>query len=172
MFRSILIAFLVCSALTAHASTIRLESTSVEFTAPDGFTELSIKEIQAKFPSRTGPDSALGNERRTTTIAYGVRNVAVTDAILEEQLKQISVSSSRGVPGFKLVEQGMRTINNHSWAYMEFRSTAIDTDIRNILLMSAYYGRMIVINFNSTESDFEALEPQLRKSIASLDWAE
>jgi hypothetical protein len=35
--------------------------------------------------------------------------------------------------------------------------------------MSAYEGRMIVINFNSAESDFKKLEPQLRESIASLD---
>lgn len=94
--------------------------------------------------------------------------MAVTDAILEEQLKQISTASSRAVPGFSLIEQGMRTINDRNWAYMEFRSTAMDTDIRNILLMSAYKGRMIVINFNSAESDFKELEPQLRESIASL----
>jgi hypothetical protein len=168
VFRLILIALLVCSTHSANASAVRLESTSVEFIAPKGFTELSLEEIQAKFPSRTGPDSAVGNERRTTTIAYGIRDVAVTDAILEEQLKQISTASSRAVPGFSLIEQGMRTINDRNWAYMEFRSTAMDTDIRNILLMSAYKGRMIVINFNSAESDFKELEPQLRESIASL----
>ena len=172
MIKLLFLAALALSVQAASSSPVQVPETSISFTPPDGFTLLAEAEIHAKFPSRTGPVSAVGNERRTTTVAYDVRDVAVTDTILESQLKEISTTSARAIPGFALVEQDMITINGRRWAYIEFKSTAIDADIRNILLMSAYEGRMVVLNFNSTASDFENLELQLRKSILSLSQGE
>ena len=172
MIKLLFLAVLMLSAPAASSSIVQIPSTNISFTPPDGFTLLTEAEIHAKFPSMTGPASAVGNERRTTTVAYDVRDVAVTDAILESQLQEISATTARAVPGFALVEQDMRTINGRRWAYIEFKSTAIDADIRNILMMSAYEGRMVVLNFNSTASDFNDLELQLRKSILSLSQGE
>lgn len=172
VFKYFFLAAVFFATPAASSNIVQIPSTNISFTPPDGFTSLTETEIRAKFPPRTGPASAIGNERRTATIAYDVRELAVTDAILESHLQQISAFSARMVPGFVLIEQDIKTINGRRWAYLEFSSYAIDTDIRNILMMSAYDGRMIVVNFNSVASDFERLELQLRKSISSLSQGE
>lgn len=171
MIRYLIIALVLASPLSYASGLVRVPLTELTFVAPVGFTALSQDEIDVKFPSKTAPRSVVGNERRTTTVAYDVRDIAVTDEILEGQLQEISSLSSRAVPGFKLIEQGMKTLNGRTWAYIEFRSSALDADIRNILLMASYEGRMVVLNFNSTESDFVKLEPELRASISSLGQA-
>jgi hypothetical protein len=155
-------------AFCAKAAEVQIPGTSLWFTAPDGFTELSQKELDVKFPSKTGPRHAIGNERRTTTVAYDTRDVAVTEQILEQQIDDINSTIGRAIPGFVSVARGMRALNGKNWAYFEMTSTAIDADIHNIVLMTAYEGRMVVLNFNSTKADFVAMEPLLRSSISSL----
>jgi hypothetical protein len=168
VIRSIVAALVLAASASVASGVAQVPSTSVTFKIPAGFTALAPDEIAAKFPSRNAPRTVVGNARRTTTIAYDVREAAVTDELLETQLSEISALSARGVPGFQPIDQGMRTINQRRWAYLEFRSTAADADIRNIVMMCAYDGRLVVLNFNATESDFATLEPMLRTSIASL----
>lgn len=165
---SVVVASILAASVAIASGLAQVPTTGMTFTIPAGFTALGPDEIAAKFPSRNAPRHVVGNERRTTTIAYDVRDVATTDEQLEAQLEGIVRASARGVPGFELIDQGMREINQRRWAYMEFRSTAVDADIRNILLMCAHDGRLVVLNFNATESDFTTLEPMLRTSIASL----
>lgn len=66
----------------------------------------------------------------------------------------------------------MRTIGGLRWSYVESTSTAIGTDIYNIVLMAAYRGDSLVFNFNPTNAEFAVMEPRPRASIASIGLAE
>ena len=167
MVRCVLLAFLIVMQ-SAVAKDLQIPDTNLWFTAPEGFTELTREEIDVKFRSNAAPRYVIGNERRTTTVAYDVRSVAVTDEILEAQLDQIGESFGRVIPGFVSIRRTMQVLNGRKWAYFEMKSNAVDADIHNIVLMSAYEGRMVVLNFNSTKADFERMESILRTSIASL----
>ena len=150
------------------AGEVRIPDTQIWFKPPPGFTTLSQDELDIKFPSKTAPRYAVGNERRTTTIAFDVRDVAVTTALLAAQVDVIGDSMGRAIPGFVSIDRGMRTLNDQHWAFFEMTSTALDADIHNMVLMAAHGGRMVVLNFNSTKADFVDLEPLLRQSIESL----
>jgi hypothetical protein len=168
MIRTLLAAFAFALAAPAVAGQVSIPETDLVFDAPEGFTALSAAELYAKFPSRNAPSYAVGNARRTTTVAYGVRNVAATDAALAAQVGTIGANLARTVPGYASVEQGLRRIHDKPWAYFEMTSTAVDADIHNIMLMGVHDGRMVVVNFNATQADFVTLEPQIRASVASL----
>lgn len=168
MLRLVLCFNFLLFSLSVGAKDVQIPGTKIWFTAPDGFTQLSQEELDLKFPSKSGPRHAIGNERRTTTVAYDTRDVAVTEQLLEQQLDDINTTLGRAIPGFVSVAREMRSLNGQKWAYLEMTSTAIDADIHNIVLMTAHGGRMVVLNFNSTKTDFVTMEAPLRSSIESL----
>ena len=169
--RSFLFALIASLAAIAplRAATVTVPDTDVTFRAPEGFTSLSRQELDIKFPSKTGPSFAVGNERRTTTVAYDVKDVAITIEALESQLNALGEAMGRAIPGVAWVDRKIVQIGGQSWAYFEMTSTAIDADIHNIVLMTPFRGKMIVFNFNATKSDFVKLESELRASIQSID---
>lgn len=168
MIRSIFLLSIIAFSMNVMAGEIQIPGTTVWFVAPDGFSKLDQEEIDVKFPSKTAPRHAIGNERRTTTVAYDVRDVEITDEALERQIDDIDQMFGRAIPGFESIDRGMRTLNGKKWAYFEMKSNALDADIHNIVLMTAHQGRMVVLNFNSTKSEFVAIEPLLRASISTL----
>ena len=54
------------------------------------------------------------------------------------------------------------------WIWLEMTSSAIDTDIYNIMLITPFDGRMVIFNFNSTKEEFAQNEAALRASVASI----
>lgn len=150
------------------AEEINIPGTSIYFDAPDGFGALSKEMVDVKFPSRNGPRFVIGNERGTTTIAFDVKNISITEDALESQIEGIGEAIGRGVPGHISIAREIRSIGGRKWAYFEMASTAVDADIHNIVLMGVDDGRLVIMNFNSTKSDFSAVEPVLRASVNSL----
>ena len=66
---------LVIGAFTAHTSaeTFSIPDVGVSFEAPEGYTKLDATEIANKYPSNRGPAFVVGNERRTTSIAFDLK---------------------------------------------------------------------------------------------------
>ena len=159
---------LLGSVSPALAERVRIPETTVSFEQPAGFTELSQAEIDVKFPSKKGPAFVIGNERRTTTVAYDVKPVALQDKDLLGSLDGLGEMMKRGIPGLVWKKRELIELDGQKWIYMEMTSTALDTDIYNIFLMTPYSGKMLVFNFNSTKEDFPNLEAALRASVASI----
>ena len=168
MLRSLLLLVTFLASSTLMAADFTVPGTSVQFEAPEGFTPLEQHEVDIKFPSKSAPRHVLGNKRRTTTIAYDLKTVPITAEVLESQLDAIGESMGRVIPGFVSIRREIRAINGVHWGYFEMGSSAVDTDIHNIVLMLPYEGQMVVFNSNATKADFEVLEVKLRSSIASI----
>jgi hypothetical protein len=164
--------FLLLAAPFATGDPIIVPGTSVSFVPPDGFTPLTQQELDLKFPSKNSPAQAVGNERRSTTIAYEVKNTALASDQLSGTLEAMVDTLSRIVPGHMWVEKKLTSIRDLEWVYLEFKSNAIDTQIHNIILFTSWEGQMLIFNFNATAADFQELEPALRASIHSLAKAE
>lgn len=143
--------------------------THMYFDAPEDFERLDQALIDAKFPSRNAPDFVVGNERASTTIGCSVSRTQLSLTQLEQGLITIGDAMARLIPGHQWIARKMIDAGGTRWAYFEMTSTAIDTDIHNIVLMTAYPpSGMLLCNFNATVADFERLEPELRASIASI----
>ena len=64
--------FAFCPLLLAEQ--IILEKGAITFDVPAGFTKLTAKEIQIKFPSAKSQTFVVGNKDRTVTAAYGLEH--------------------------------------------------------------------------------------------------
>lgn len=59
------------------AGTVTVPGTDVRFDAPEDFPELTLPEIDVRFPSKRAPQFAIGNALRATTIAHDLKPVAI-----------------------------------------------------------------------------------------------
>lgn len=166
--RLVALILLVGFALGAHATTFPVPGAGVSFDAPDGFTALSKDEIAIKFPSSRAPSGVIGNARRTTTIAFELKRDKLTPEQLGEAKEAFERLFERIIPGLEWKARKIVQLQGQRWIQLEMSSRAVDTDIHNIMLVTSRYGRMLIFNFNSTKSEFPAVEGALRQSIQSI----
>lgn len=155
-------------ALGAHATTFSIPGAGISFDAPEGFTPLSKDEIAIKFPSSRAPSGVIGNARRTTTIAYELKQDKLAPEQLGEGKDAFEQLFERIIPGLEWKARAIVQFQGQRWIQLEMSSRAVDTDIHNIMLVTSRNGRMLIFNFNSTKSEFPSLESVLRESIRSI----
>jgi hypothetical protein len=163
--------FVFCPLLFAEQ--INLEKGAITFDVPTGFTSLTAKEIQIKFPPTNPPRFVVGNKDRTVTIACGLPNPGMppgtlVDADLPGAQKEFYQAFGSRVPGIKWIKNEITDINGKKWIFLEFTSNAIDRDIHNMMLVTIFRGRALVVNFNSSKSEFQKVGAELKGCIQTL----
>lgn len=139
----------------------------ISFVGPPGFTVLTAAELSAKYPNAGAPRNALGNTRRTTSIAYDLLDQRSPSADLDA-LRRALMGSFAQLPDLKWVASDVRRVGSRDWAYIEFTAAAADQPLHNIVLTSVYDGRVLMFNFNSTVAEFPRVEQALRASMATI----
>jgi len=140
----------------------------VVFDAPDGFTQLSSEEIARKYPRSSPPGFVVGNERRTTTIAFDLKPQSIPADKLGEVKSSFEQLFQRMIPGLAWKDRKLISMQNQQWIYLELTSHAVDTDIHNIVLVTPHRDKALIFNFNSTKSEFPKVEAKLRESLRSI----
>lgn len=167
-FSLLLPGLLLSLSASASAETIAVPGNAISFDAPAGFTELTKDQIAQKWVRGTPPSFVVGNAKRTTTIAYNVSNQPVRDGELEVKRQAFEKLFNRVIPGIVWKKKEITAIGGRQWIHLEMTSSAVDTDIYNILLATPLEGKLVLFNFNSTKEDFPRLEASLRKAIGTL----
>ena len=154
--------------VSAYSVPFSIPDGGVAFDAPDGFTQLSAEEIARKFPRSSSPGFVVGNERRTTTIAFDLKPQSVPRDKLNKAKNRFEQVFQRMIPGLVWKERKLISMQNQRWIYLELTSHAVDTDIHNIVLVTPHRDKALVFNFNSTKSEFPKMEAKLRESLQSI----
>lgn len=140
----------------------------ISFVPPRGFTLLTPAELAAKYPRAGAPRNAVGNARRTTSIAYDLLDQRAPSADLEAARKFFASTYEQMFPKLVWVSNDVRRLGNREWAHLEFTAAAADQELHNIVLVSVYDGRVLLFNFNSTTAEFPSVERALRASMATI----
>lgn len=156
------------SVFHATAATFSLPDAGVSFEAPEGYTELTQSEIASKYTSNRAPAFVVGDARRTTNIAFDLKQSTLPADKLGEVKTFFEAMFDRVIPGIDWKQKKLIDMQGQQWIYLEMSSRAIDTDIHNIMLITSLQGRMLVFNFNSTKGEFPKVEAALRKSIETI----
>lgn len=163
---SALISILVCCA--SHAASYSIPDTGIAFEAPEGYSPLSKEEIGIKFPRSTPPGFVVGNERRTTTIAFDIK----PDRVPADQLPELEASFESMfesmIPSLVWKERKLIDFQGRRSIYFEMTTKAADTDIYNIMLVTPLERGTALFNFNSTKAEFPKVEAALRASLQTI----
>lgn len=161
-------AVLIASSCLLFAEPIKVKDTEVTFEAPEGFKPLSKEMIAAKWPTNRAPAYAVGTPSGSTTVAYDLKPHRITQEALPELRKSFTQTFERIIPGIVWKQNTIIEHSGQKWIYMELTSSAVDTDIYNMMLVTGFDGGMLAFNFNSTKEDFPKYEAELRKSLMSV----
>ena len=152
----------------AAAEPVKVGDTDVTFVPPDGFKPVPQEIIDVKWPSQRAPKFVVGNDDASTTVAYDLKPHVIPQDKLGEVQKSFTQLFGRMIPGLEWKKNEIVEHSGRKWLFMEMTSTAIDTDIHNMMMITGYGNRMLVFNFNSTKEDFPKFEKALRASLASI----
>lgn len=149
---------------------VSLANGRVSFTLPSAFTPMTAEEIALKFPRRSGnqPQYVFANDRRNVAIAITFSSSRVRPSQLPELKTFIQRSITQTLPDTQWITQEITTINQASWAHLEFISRAIDTQIHNDTYLTSFNGKMLGFNFNSTVGQYNAVKTELNKTRDSI----
>lgn len=161
---SLLFAF----ALSAFADPVKVADTGVTFTPPPGFKPVPQEIIDVKWPSKRAPKFVVGNEGATTSVAYDLKDHDIPQDKLEEASGAFAELFPKMIPGLVWKKKEIIEHSGQKWVFFEMTSTAVDTDIHNIMLFTGFKGKMLIFNFNSTKEEFPKYEKELRESLKSI----
>lgn len=168
MMRWLVVMLALLVAPIATADVVEVDGTGITFEVPDEFKPLSQAFIDVKWPNNNAPRFAVGNERATTTVAFDIKPQDISSADMAELLAAFEQVFDRVIPGIRWIAKDIIEHDGQQWLYLEMTSNAIDTDIHNIMLITAFGNEMLALNFNSTREEFPKYEQALRASIDSI----
>lgn len=148
---------------------IYFANNKVSFIIPKDFKIMSKENIKKKYSRGTAPEFVYSNEQTTSTIAYGYTpNADLNLDNLFEFQKFIENTYNRMIPGIKWIKKEIIEINHYKWIFFEIESNAIDTEIHNIILMSAIDNGLISFNFNSVINEFDVYQKVYSNCIETI----
>jgi len=136
----------------------------VSFVPPAGFRAMTEAEIKLKFQRGNAPQYVSSNEQMNVTIAITFSAQPLTPEGLP-QLKAAMEQALPGViPGLNWVTREIVEMNGRPWVHLEMTSFGIDTDIHNEIYLTAFAGKMLGFNFNSTVAQHDRYKDALKQS--------
>jgi hypothetical protein len=164
--------FLACLVLISSAQAqekVVFADEKVSFVLPVGFARMTEEMVDKKYPRGNAPQHVFANERTTVSIATGFTpNSNLTVEQLPQFKEFMEKTLERNVPGLQWIDRGLKEINGIKWVHFEFQSNAIDTEIRNTMLMTALDNGLVMFNFNSTVGEYELYKAALEQSQRSI----
>ncbi len=147
---------------------IELADTGITFTPPEGFERLPKNLIDLKWPGKNAPRYVVANAGATTTVAFDVKNKDLSVMNMEDLRVSFEQMFNVAIPGIQWKQNKVVSHDGKKWILLEMTSSAIDTDIHNIMFITSFQKRMVIFNFNSTKQDFPLYEEVLRASMESI----
>jgi hypothetical protein len=59
-------------------------------------------------------------------------------------------------------------MHGRSWIHFEYTTRGVDYDVYNIMLLTPFSGKVLLLNFSSPKEQFRKTESVLRKSIQTI----
>jgi hypothetical protein len=134
------------------------------------FINFSVSKTKGvKFPNANRPQFIYSNEDANVSITITLSaGSSVTESELPDFKNTMENFLTRMTPGIRWISKGYVTINNVRWVKLEMTSNAVDTTIRNIMLITSLNGKPLMLNFNSTENEYPYFKEALDESMNSL----
>jgi len=167
-------AFAFIVLMAASPRVIELEKKSilnnkVDILMPKGFEIMSEEMAKLKYPGERRPTLIYTDEKGLVNVAF---NHTMSKASQEqvEAYKETLVTTFKNVyPSASWKSSGVEVINGRKVAYIELVTTAIDTNIYNLIFLTDLDDRLLLCTFNCVESSQEEWETPAHQIMNSLN---
>lgn len=118
---------------------------------PDGFTVMTDDLLRVKYPTDNRPTLVYTNENGSVNVAINHTQNRMAMSQLDEARQAMEAAFQKVHPTAKWYEKGPKTINGRDWQTLNLETTAIDTQIRNMMVFTSSDNRMLMTSVNITK---------------------
>ena len=166
-----LLIILFAAPLARGAEEASLLDGAVHVTIPDGYSQLTSKEILGKFPRNNRPPfAAFADEQRNATMAFTL--VQQSQPSSEDQLPDLLASFEQVFPrmlaGLVWHEREVTSLGGRKWARLHLSAHAIDTDVKNDMYFTPFGGNILGVNLTATVDKWNEAHPALATAFRSI----
>ena len=141
-------------------SPMSLLEDKISMLIPDDFTVMDPEVVASKYPDPNAPTVVYTNKFKSVNVAINDTNQALEPSELAETLTEIKSALEQSHSSTLWYKSELITIHEREWILLEFRSHAIDTDIRNFMLVTSVEGKQLMLSFNTIlELEKKWIEP-------------
>ncbi|CRG51413.1 Uncharacterised protein [Yersinia wautersii] len=136
----------------------------ISLNIPKGFLRMDETMKKYKYPSDNRPQVVFTNERGTV-------NLAMSAGILPLKIEQLDGYKDLLLHAMRNYQPAAESVivdkGQKAWL-LNFISKAIDTDIHNVMLITSFMDRGVIIAFNSTEELWNTYSDSAKASLLSI----
>lgn len=124
---------------------------AVSIKLPSNFTRMDKELIKQKYPSEKAPKEVYTDPTGAVNFAFKYSEDKLSDADLPKFREFMVRLIGRQYPKATWHQKDIRKINGKMGLVLELTTQAIDTDVRNLMLVISVKGRLLVVSFNVTK---------------------
>ncbi len=156
MWRSIYVVVLILAGgLTpADAQSVKLEKRSVlggkaVLLLPVSFELMDEERLRIKYPTKRPPKTVYTNRKGTVNVAINHTSTQMLPAHIPAVHKSVGSVIRKSYPSGQWYRNELVQIGGKRFFMFDFRSPAIDTEIRNLMVGTSFEGRLLLVTFNT-----------------------
>lgn len=136
----------------------------VELLLPSEWAPMTAELIAQKYPGKQRPAEVFSDSTTQVNLAFNHTANKITS--LQVVAAQESLKRNLGfqMPNAEWLDDGFVDRGPDTWGTLDFRSQAVDTKIRNSMMVTSLDDRMLIVSFNATAEMEPKWEP-VRQAI-------
>jgi hypothetical protein len=144
-----------CSRLHAAEPTLeerKVLGGKVSLLVPKAFKPMSAAMIKKKYPAGNPPTLVYTNAAANVNVALNHTDSRMPADELAAFHKAVEVKFKELHPSAEWFSSEVKKINGKEVFVMDFRHSAADTEVRNVMLGASLDGRLLIVTFNTTQA--------------------
>lgn len=122
---------------------------------PKDFEDMPLKARKFKYPSESRPEIIKSNENGNIAITLNIIDSPLDEEHVEELKNGMKVIIKKTNPANMFYEDGVFEVDSKNIGYFEFKSSAIDDFIYNLMFFLEFYGKTLMGTFSCKYNDCE-----------------
>jgi hypothetical protein len=135
---------------------------------PKSFAPMSEDMLELKYPNERRPTLVFTNESGSVNVAVTHTNNRITPTEVPQLQKQMERLFRNLYPSATWFRNELTQIDGRQCFLFDFRTPAVDTEVRNIMLGTSLDGRLLIITFNATKGLEQSWIPVGNQIIQSV----
>ncbi len=124
---------------------------TVEVLVPVGFAPMGEELLRVKYPRAQRPTLVYSDPSGAVNLALNHTANPLQPSQLAEVHQAMEATFKRMYPSAAWFQSGLVTIYGRRFFLLDFRTPALDTDVRNMMMGTAVQGRLLLVSFNVTK---------------------
>ncbi len=156
---------------TYQLTPVNFFENQLEVRIPASFTNLPLEQAKMKYPSEQRPQIIKSNEDGSINLTFSLLNEPLTTKDLPQALDSLQAVIARLNPANLFFAKEVSQTTTGAVGYFDFKSSALDSDLYNIMFATPIGGKFLLGTFNcrfSAKAKWTQLARAIMRSCKDL----